>query len=322
MNLAEFLASFDAQPVWKANGQRAPHKALALLYAMGQLQHGNRLVRFANGEPHITSLLKRFGPPRHVQHASQPIWRLRPRTADPMAIWEVKLDTATMLPDTDNPPEAMLRREGSFGLSLAAATLFQQDREALVTAAGAIADSIVPDTLREDLLAATIGIVEVSSATASPINAGLQQHRRIRTYRSQRDTGFARRVLEAYDYRCAICSASPRLGKDRFGLEAAHIRWVQAAGPNILSNGLCLCRMHHIALDRGAITVDESHVVAVSPLVDRSDQSDQLFWKFDSKPIRRPAQGNGAPHPEFCAWHRDEVFRTGGCDEPADASTT
>ena len=322
MNLAEFLASFDAQPVWKANGQRAPHKALALLYAMGQLQHGNRLVRFANGEPHITSLLKRFGPPRHVQHASQPIWRLRPRTADAIAIWEVKIDNAPVLPDTDNPPEAILRREGSFGLSTAAATLFQDDREAMVTAAGAIADSIVPDTLRDDLLAATIGTDELPEGNASPTPAGLQQHRRIRTYRLQRDPGFSRRVLEAYGYQCAICSASPRLGTDRFGLEAAHIRWVQAAGPNVISNGLCLCRMHHIALDRGAITVDESHVVAVSPLVDRSTQSDQLFWQFDSKPIRPPTAGNGAPNPEFCAWHRDEVFRFGGGDKPADASAT
>jgi putative restriction endonuclease len=289
---------------------------------MGQLQQGNRLVRFADGAPHITSLLHRFGPPRRVQHASQPIWRLRPRIADSSAIWEVKLDAATTLPDTDNPPEAILRRESSFGLSLAAATLFQQDREALVTAAGAIADSIVPDTLREDLLAATIGIVEVPSANASPITAELQQHGRIRTYRLQRDPGFARRVLEAYDYRCAICSASPRLGEDRFGLEAAHIRWVQAAGPNVISNGLCLCRMHHVALDRGAITVDESHIVAVSPLVDRSEQSDQLFWRFHSTPIRRPAGVNGAPHPEFCAWHRDEVFRNGGSDEPKEATTT
>ena len=322
MNLAEFLASFDAQPVWKANGQRAPHKALALLYAMGQLQHGNRLVRFANGEPHITSLLKRFGPPRHVQHASQPIWRLRPRTADAMAIWEVKIDNAPVLPDTDNPPESILRHKGSFGLSTAAAKLFQDDREAFVTAAAAIADSIVPDTLRDDLLAATIGTVGLPDLKTSPTSAGLHQHRRIRTYRLQRDPGFARRVLEAYDYQCAICAASPRLGNDIFGLEAAHIRWVQAAGPNVISNGLCLCRMHHIALDRGAITVDESHVVAVSPLVDRSGRSEQLFWQFNSKPIRRPAEANSSPHPEFCAWHRDEVFRNGGGDESADASTT
>jgi putative restriction endonuclease len=80
--------------------------------------------------------------------------------------------------------------------------------------------------------------------------------------------------------------------------------------------------MHHVALDRGAITVDESHIIAVSPLVDRSEQSDQLFWRFHSKPILRHAGVNGAPHPEFCAWHRDEVFRNGGSDEPKEATTT
>jgi len=165
--------------------------------------------------------------------------------------------------------------------------------------------------MRDELLTATLG---ASDATGS-INKEtiqLQAHGRVLVYRARRDATFPRRVLDAYGHRCAICDASPRLGDERFGLEAAHIRWIQADGPNDVRNGLCLCRMHHVALDRGALTLGEDLRIRVSPLVDRSTQSDRLFWQFNAELVRKPVDEAHMPHPVHCSWHRSEVFRAGG----------
>lgn len=81
MTLDDFLDEFRRQRVFVQHGQRAPHKALALLYAMGRLQGGERMTRYQDGAAAIAALLERFGPRRDVQRPSQPIWRLRPRGA-------------------------------------------------------------------------------------------------------------------------------------------------------------------------------------------------------------------------------------------------
>ena len=48
-----------------------------------------------------------------------------------------------------------------------------------------------------------------------------------------------------YGYRCVICGFDLRLDNDPLAVDAAHIRWHQAHGPNIVSNGLALCALHH-----------------------------------------------------------------------------
>ena len=48
------------------------------------------------------------------------------------------------------------------------------------------------------------------------------------------------------------------------GLDAAHIKWHQAGGPAEVSNGLCLCVLHHKLFDRGVFTLDDRRRVIVS----------------------------------------------------------
>ena len=67
-----------------------------------------------------------------------------------------------------------------------------------------------------------------------------------------RDPNFRSAVLRAYERRCAVCNYDIRLGDELLGLEAAHIKWHAAGGPDDVSNGLALCGFHHKALDRGA----------------------------------------------------------------------
>jgi putative restriction endonuclease len=57
------------------------------------------------------------------------------------------------------------------------------------------------------------------------------------TSRIVRDRVFRRNVLQAYDSRCAITSLKLINGGGRAEVEAAHIRPVEANGPDIVSNG-------------------------------------------------------------------------------------
>lgn len=48
---------------WTRAGERAPHKPLLLLFALGRLQRvGHSRVSFADAEPVLQSLLDEFGP--------------------------------------------------------------------------------------------------------------------------------------------------------------------------------------------------------------------------------------------------------------------
>jgi putative restriction endonuclease len=106
-----------------------------------------------------------------------------------------------------------------------------------------------------------------------------------------------------------MCSIAPRLDGKLFGLEAAHIRWANHGGPDEVRNGVLLCRMHHHALDRGAIRIDESMRVAISPKLARDAESDALFARFEGQEIRLPARTEDQPHPLMIDWHWNQVFK-------------
>ncbi|MCA9113795.1 MAG: HNH endonuclease, partial [Planctomycetaceae bacterium] len=70
--------------------------------------------------------------------------------------------------------------------------------------------------------------------------------------RLRRDREFRNRVLTAYDHSCAVCGFDVRLGTVVLVVEAAHIQWHQANGPNEERNGLALCSLHHWAFHLNA----------------------------------------------------------------------
>jgi putative restriction endonuclease len=71
-------------------------------------------------------------------------------------------------------------------------------------------------------------------------------------------------VLRAYEYSCAVWGFDVRLGTMSIALEAAHIKWHQAGGPDEESNGLALRMLHHKLFDRGVFTLSETMKVIVS----------------------------------------------------------
>jgi putative restriction endonuclease len=127
----------------------------------------------------------------------------------------------------------------------------------------------------------------------------------------QRDPNFRRRVLTAYEHRCAICGLQVLLSGTPVALEAAHIKWHQASGPAIIQNGLSLCVIHHKLFDLGAVTVslDADLRVLVSDDVSGLCRMGEFLLSFHGSGLLRPIQPDALPSAEFLRWHRREVFR-------------
>jgi putative restriction endonuclease len=312
VNLQEFVNEIEAQPSYKRNGARAPHKRLAILCGIAQAMRGDRLVQYRALESRLSALLLRFGP-NAPPKPQDPIWRLRARNGHRTRIWEVTNSDRVRSDREDNPVVRELREHTSAGLSEEAAALISSDPLAAQAAAEWIIDSIVPETRREELLDAVFDELQanfaVKSGGAESQESKLIDRAKVATTRSVRDATFARRVLRAYGNACAVCEIAPKLGSEPFGLEGAHIRWANHRGPDEVTNGLCLCRMHHVALDRGAMTIDCSMRVRISKLLERNPLVDAAFHRFHARPIRLPEDRLARPNDKMLEWHHAQVFK-------------
>jgi putative restriction endonuclease len=86
-----------------------------------------------------------------------------------------------------------------------------------------------------------------------------------------RDRVFRRVVLRAYDSRCAVTGFKLINGGGRAEVEAAHIKPVEAKGPDIVSNGLALSGTAHWMFDRGLISIADDMRILVSRHVNDPD---------------------------------------------------
>ena len=86
MSSETILTRFDELNIWKQGEQRAPHKPLLVLYALGRWQQGKVEVTFKEAEPDLTALLREFGRPRKSDHPEEPFWRLQRD-----GVWSVKV---------------------------------------------------------------------------------------------------------------------------------------------------------------------------------------------------------------------------------------
>ena len=127
--------------------------------------------------------------------------------------------------------------------------------------------------------------------------------------RRKRDPAFRARILTAYEYACAVCGFDVRLGTQVMGLEAAHIQWHQAGGPDEERNGLALCSLHHKAFDLGAFTIQPDCVVLVSEQAYGRRGFEEWLLKFHGQSIREPQRDSYLPAESFLTWHKKEVFK-------------
>lgn len=122
-----------------------------------------------------------------------------------------------------------------------------------------------------------------------------------------RDRIFRRIVLDAYDCRCAITGHRFINGGGRAEVQAAHIRPVEASGPDIIINGIALSGTAHWMFDRGLISLSDALEVLVSRQVNDIDG----VWGMVNQSRRAivPAHPAHRPHPSYLEWHRKNTFK-------------
>ncbi|WP_225768706.1 HNH endonuclease [Inquilinus sp. Marseille-Q2685] len=127
------------------------------------------------------------------------------------------------------------------------------------------------------------------------------------TSRAVRDRVFRQIVLRAYDQRCAITGLRLINGGGRAEVAAAHIRPVQANGPDIISNGIALSGTAHWMFDRGLISLGDDLEILISRQANDQD-SIRAFINRTGRAYP-PQRALDRPHPHFLQWHREHCFK-------------
>lgn len=291
MDEVDLRRRFSTINVWKRGSQRAPHKPLLLLYALGRCARGEpRQIAYSDIDSPLRELLVEFGPPRKSYHTEYPFWRLQND-----GLWELQ-NAEYVQPRASNKDakkSELVKYGVTGGLAVDAFNLLSSDNQLLMTIASEILDSHFPVSVHEDIL----------DAVGLELDYSVKQTKK-------RDPDFRARILKAYEYSCAVCGFDVRLSNREVGIEAAHIKWHQAGGPDIEQNGLALCVVHHKMFDRGAIGLSLDRKVSVSEHAHGTHGFSQWLLAFHGRPLRDPVNNAYRPQNTFINWHLREVFRS------------
>ena len=296
------LKTFERIRVFQRGEQRAVHKPLLILYALGRIARGEaRMVEFAQMEGAFKQLLTEFGPSSAGASRHYPFWHLA--SDDHGALWQLQ-GPAELLrrPSGATPNLGELRSlhvQGGFAPELDAR--LRADPVLVSQLARRILDAHFPETLHADLLDAVGLDASETASTQDTIE------------RRRRDPAFREKVLRAYEHRCCVCGFDLRIGNISAGLEAAHIQWFQAKGPDVEANGFALCALHHKIFDLGAFTVlPDSYTLVFSQHVAMGDATRKALLGYHGAGIILPQSQSYYPDPRYLRWHEKEVFKKPG----------
>ena len=256
------------------------------LYAIGKLlRGGERLTPYPEVDADLGKLLREFGPPGS-DHTQFPYWRLKND-----GIWEVT-NAAGIVENAsgDASKRDLARTSGGFIREIA--DEIRKDPTLAQRIVRDLLDAHFPPSLHDDIMS-SVGI-EFDSPEAT------QRHRHW--------DGFRENVLRAYEYRCAVCGFDVRIGNSAVGLNAAHIRWPQADGPDTEDNGLALCALHQQLFDRGAFRLSDRLNILVSERVHGSG-SQEWLGRFHRAKINSPQRQSYFPAKKHIEWHAEQVFK-------------
>ena len=275
--------------IWKRGSQRAPHKPLLLLHALGRWSTGQREFKWLKVKEDVGDLIEQFGG-NAKREVSNPFARLRNDLNGELWIVEGEL----ILGASDNPSIRALNENNN-------TARFHPSFE------GAIKDVKVFNLLVNELLTEHFAETQYQDILDA---CGIQLLEGSLVKRSSRDPEFRLAVLDAYGHKCAICDYDIQFRTKIIGVEAAHIQWHNSQGPDIVQNGIALCAIHHKLLDYGAIAFnDDYELIAAKGLKGARAQLDYLIYDHEYKQIALPRNGMEEPAVEYLRWQRKEIFK-------------
>ena len=263
--------------------------------ALAAVQRGEeRQLPFDQIDDKLRSLLVEYGPQRKSYHPEYPFWRLQ-NDGD---FWEIpQRDTleearGDRLRTGDIPVSILRQHRASGGFSEPVYEYLTGNPQAVNEITAKILQKNFPPSIHEDLLDA-IGMPWLQVVTS----------------RQGRDPAFRDTIVRIYEHRCAVCGFDGKLGMSDLALEAAHVMWHAAGGPDREENGVALCVLHHRLLDRGAIGVSDDYRILVSQSVHGGAQVTNSVTQFAGRKLQKPQAGTPRISDRYINWHSSEVFR-------------
>ena len=305
-----YLQHFDRLTIWKRNDERAPHKPLLILWAIGRcLQGEDRLVEYAVAHDSLLSLLSAFGPPRRDHKPHEPFWRLQNDH-----IWEIP-DRHRMTEDSRGgvSPAGLREFQIKGGFPKPLFELFRRETTIARNVAHQLVSAHFPKSMQTAVLEATLGERIVFDPWAHDHRPSSDQSELLEytVKRRKRNSEFRDNVLQLCRRRCAVCEYSIEFPEKYWpALEAAHIKWNSHSGPDEASNGLSFCVLHHELFDWGAFTIlPDSLQIAVAPeVVNQSSVVSLTDFDGLELPVKRKNYSDW-PAENFLNWHARNVFK-------------
>jgi len=124
----------------------------------------------------------------------------------------------------------------------------------------------------------------------------------VETRRRERDSDFAEKVKKSYKKRCAVCGQRRISPDGNPEVEAAHIHPKGEGGPDILSNGVALCKLHHWAFDAGWISFTDEYKIIIKECPDLEGYED--FNKYAGDELYLPDKNDKHPEKKYVSKHR------------------
>lgn len=121
-----------------------------------------------------------------------------------------------------------------------------------------------------------------------------------------RDAAFRRHVRLAYQNTCAVTGLRLVNGGGRPEVQAAHIRPVEADGPDTVRNGIALTGTAHWLFYQGLLSFGDDYSILLSPH-GIPDELDRLIRP--QRTLILPEQAAWRPHSTYLEWHREHRFK-------------
>jgi len=290
LNYSEELAKIKVN---KSGAVISLHKPLLLLLTIADvIQVKSNEFKFKEIEEHLKLLLGKYG--LKNTKSLKPEYPFIYLGSSP-TLWKCSIDKSML-----KNPNSVTRAEAMDAVAKFEDNFYSylqniQQAKALVWQ---LLNEFWPEAYHEDLLR-DLGLDGLLNET---IAHEVQKQRRGRL--------FVEEVLDSYERQCAICNQSIRLGDALIGIDACHVKPIQHFGDDHVTNGIALCKIHHWALDRGAISISENRDLMISPKLNGT-RIVEYFHEFANKQIFLPRNSSFHLNEENVSYHRKYVFEGG-----------
>jgi putative restriction endonuclease len=292
MNIEKIINEIYQMNVNILNGRPALKKPLLLLLIISKFEEGfytDNKIHFTDIEKELTELIENYGgrPIKSGSRSYQPFQYL-----NSSRFWDIHLPDGVKMTHSRDLPLKVFRDKDTFvTLDKDLFDNLKQSRDLRATLANFILQKWWPETVQDELR----NVLDLPEEN-------------LVKFQKSRNKEFANLVIANFRYKCAFCGFSSSFNNYNFGIDGAHIKWFSQNGPDTIENGLSLCKFHHWAFDRGAISVDPKtlELQISSKFIGRDDQSirivENLAGKtmFPYKDIR--------PNSLFLEWHNEFIF--------------